>query len=197
MLAGCDARGKFLMWSCTGAGSCNDIISWREAWFNQNVIAKNKLPEEYYIIGDDAFSCTKQLLTPWAGQRLGVNKDAFNYHLSARRQVIERAFGMFTRRWGIFSRRLECSLFHWAPLTLVCAILHNLCIDKNIPIPISRYDKDIRPKDAWTIFLNDENSNVDIEVAKRDSGSRRLMITESLGAEKITRPMLAMRNSRA
>ena len=52
------------------------------------------LPSEYFVIGDEAFVCSSQILCPWSGSNLGLWKDSFNYHLSSMRQCIERAFGL-------------------------------------------------------------------------------------------------------
>ena len=97
VLAGCDAYCKFHMFSSTSAGSTNDVIAWRGSNVYQ-FIADGYLPSKYFINGDDAFDCTDQVLTPYAGHGLGPWKDSFNYHLSSMRQCIERAFGILTQR---------------------------------------------------------------------------------------------------
>ena len=96
ILAGCDARGKFMMFSCNGSGSANDVLAWRWSKIKNEVLSPNGgkspslLPEKYFFIGDEAFVCEKQLLVPFSGRGIGTMKDSFNFHLSARRQVIER-----------------------------------------------------------------------------------------------------------
>ncbi len=52
----------------------------------------NQLPAGFYGVGDDAFVNSNTLLTPWSGTHLTVCQDSFNYHLSAMRQCIERAY---------------------------------------------------------------------------------------------------------
>ena len=47
------------------------------------------------------------------------------------RQCIERAFGIYMRRWGIFHQRLEFNLKKWSFVALVCAKLHNFIIRQN------------------------------------------------------------------
>ena len=71
------------------------------------------LPPTYFGVGDDAFVNGDTLLTPWSGRGLTLFQDSFNYHLSSMRQTIERAFGMFIRRWGIFNRPLTVALNKW------------------------------------------------------------------------------------
>ena len=67
------------------------IISVSEGYKNELLQRyPSLLPEKYFFIGDEAFVCEKQLLVPFSGRGIGTMKDSFNFHLSARRQVIER-----------------------------------------------------------------------------------------------------------
>jgi hypothetical protein len=53
---------------------------------------------------------------------------AFNNFLSSERITIERAFGMFCRKWGILWRPLEHSIAINSLIIKVCAKLHNASI---------------------------------------------------------------------
>jgi hypothetical protein len=109
ILAGCDSKTRFNMWSCKSTGSTNDSLAWQFSQFKKD-LDSGKLPMQWYVVGDEAFSNTQQFLVPWAGRGLPADKDSFNYHLSAMRQCIERAFGILTERWGIF----------WRPVKQMC-----------------------------------------------------------------------------
>lgn len=63
------------------------------------------IPSKYFFIGDEAFNNGPQFLVPYSGSGISSEKDSFNYHLSALRQCIERAFDVLTKRWGIFGDR--------------------------------------------------------------------------------------------
>ena len=54
---------------------------------------------------------------------------AFNNILSSERITIERAFGMFVRKWGILWRPLEYSVKDDILILMTCAKLHNFSID--------------------------------------------------------------------
>lgn len=54
---------------------------------------------------------------------------SFNHIMSSQRITIERAFGMFVRKWGILWRSLEYSEEINILIVIVCAKLHNICID--------------------------------------------------------------------
>jgi hypothetical protein len=196
VLAGCDARTKFCMWSCQSTGSTNDISAWKYSTMKQ-LMDQRRVPPQYYFIGDEAFTCEEQFLSPWGGQSVGVAKDAFNYHLSARRQVIERAFGILTKRWCIFSRPLTCSVNKWTLVATVAAKLHNICIEKNVPI-LPRFTGDLHAGDAWNVYLNVQPDDREyVTRAVGGGGRRRAAITELMSREGIRRPRHAITNSRA
>jgi hypothetical protein len=197
VLAGCDARTKFLMWSCQSKGSANDILAWRYCRVNQEILQKGRLALEYFLIGDEAFGCEDQFLVPWGGRGIGSDKDAFNYHLSVRRQVIERAFGILVRRWGVFHRPLTCAYKRWFLVATVAAKLHNVCIDNNVPV-VPRHQKDVRVGDQPNVFLNVQANDRDfLHTAVDTRGDRRRRITAALAAQGIKRPSHASHNSRA
>ena len=65
----------------------------------------------------------------------GAHAD-FDYHQSSSRVVIERAFDILIRRWGIFWRPLEVQFRRRAPLIKCCMLLHNDCITKRITLDL-------------------------------------------------------------
>ncbi len=176
VLAGCDARCKYTLWNVNNTGSNNDISAWNNSKLKK-LIEDKKLHSDFCFIGDEAFSCTNQFLVPWGGTGIGVSKDSFNYCLSVRRQVIERSFGILLKRWGIFWRPLICCNTRWSLIANVCAKLHNLCIDRNVP-EAPRYLHDV-------IYLNgfhDEDPNVPVVAHGQTTESRRKTMTDQLQA---------------
>ena len=146
VLAGCDARCRFTMFSCKNTGSCNDIMAWDFSCLKKLVEVDGRLPDGFFIIGDEAFICTDKFLVPYSGRGLGCCwKDSFNFYLSVMRQCIERAFAILTQRWGVLWRDIRCSYFRWTLLLTVLAKLHNYCIDGNIPLNRSRFHEDEEP----------------------------------------------------
>eukprot|EP00121_Abeoforma_whisleri_P014328 Awhi_evm1s13215 len=55
----------------------------------------------YYLVGNAAYGCEETMLTPYQGTNLEPYQNSFNFHLSQIRITIERAFGVFVRRFGI------------------------------------------------------------------------------------------------
>lgn len=125
------------------------------------------------------------------GRCLGLWKDSFNYHLSAMRQVIERAFGLLTQRWGIFWRPLRVSMSKWGLVCTVAAKLHNFCIDEGMAI-LPSCACDVRQGDVWEVLGNSNDPH-----GLRPSGDRRRKFTSSFQALGILRPRHAFCNSKA
>lgn len=200
VLAGCDARTKFHLFSAANTGSTNDCTAWDRCKLKEVVVDNNSLPNSFYFIGDEAFSCSNQFLVPWGGVGIGRSKDSFNYHLSVRRQVIERAFGILTKRWGIFWRPIFAAYDKWSLIATAAAKLHNLCIDQNSPI-VPRFANDWSNGDSNDIWLNDifhaEDGNVPIVAHGSTTGSRRKSMTDRLRVMGILRPAHAMSFTKA
>jgi hypothetical protein len=194
LMAGCDVRGKFYFATSNHCGSTNDIIAWNDSKLCE-ALNENKLPPQYFIIGDEAFTNTQQFLSPWSGRGLPRYKDSFNYWLSHSRQCIERAFGMLTQRWGIFHRSFMFSFDRWSLVTQVCLKLHNLCIDRNVNMPSRKFHEDHVTGDMWSVFDNNDVEEDD-QLRGHATGDRRRFITERLEREGIVRPPHAEPNSR-
>ncbi len=144
------------------------------------------LPPTYFGVGDDAFVNSDTLLTPWSGRGLTMFQDSFNYHLSSMRQTIERAFGMFIRRWGVFNRPLTVALNKWGFLADVCARLHNFCIRLRQGEPPTRMACDVQTGDVPQVIYNEEPyCGARLEGLRR---SRRQEITQTLAERGVARP---------
>jgi hypothetical protein len=146
------------------------------------MLAKGKLPQPYYFVGDEAFLLTNQFLIPYGGTGLGPWKDSFNYHLSSMRQCIERAFGILTQRWGIFWRPLRVQHKKWATVVNVAAKLHNFLIDRGVKEVDSRPSEDCKRGDMWEVITTDHRSEV------RGAIKRRWDITAELMNHGVRRP---------
>jgi len=186
ILAGADVNAKFVFAISNHAGSTNDITIWQESDL-RDAVDNGRLPERFFMIGDEAFSCTNQLLTPWPGRGLDTYKDSFNYWLSHSRQCIERAFGILTQRWGIFWRKFTFAYSRWSIVVQVCMKLHNFCINLNDKSPTVRFQEDQKEGDEWLVIPN-EQDNDDI-LRRKATGDRRRRITSLLQERGIQRPI--------
>lgn len=58
-----------------------------------------------------------------------IELESFNFWHSQIRITIERCFGVFIRRWGIFQKPNRYDLLFFFEIVHACARLHNLCIN--------------------------------------------------------------------
>ena len=94
---------------CVAApGSTNNITAFKKTRLHRIV---ENLPPGYCVADDNAYSCSKHLLTPFsAGEKLAPEKDAFNFYLSQLQIRIEMTFGFMTNKWRILQKPLNAKL---------------------------------------------------------------------------------------
>ena len=121
-------------------------------------------------------------------------------HLSVMRQCIERAFGILVRRWGIFWRPLTVHFTRWRLVLRVCAKLHNLCVDRDVPVYTSN------PADNREGDCQDGNVGEQPEVPTEEDmiacrskfdNIRRGQITHHLADRGIVRPAYSIAHCKA
>jgi hypothetical protein len=195
VLAGCDVRGKFNMAAANYSGSTHDALAWQMSAFKK-MLDDGRLDPRYFVIGDEAFPCTDQMLSPWPGRGIGRWKDSFNYWLSHSRQCIERAFGMLVKRWGIFWCKFLFSFDRWSLVIITCMKLHNVCIDRDVTLPTRRYAHDQEQGDEEIVLINNDPER-DALLRDRAVGARRTNLTNELEAEGRGHPIHAACNARA
>ena len=136
----CDAWCRFRYFEISWPGSTNDITAYRQtklySWFKSQLI-----DDCFHMMLDEAYGSVggNQHLSPFTKCQLikaraeshekYCKMKAFNNILSSQRITIERAFGIFVRKWGILWRPLEHSLRTNALIIKVCSKLHNVCIN--------------------------------------------------------------------
>jgi hypothetical protein len=72
--------------------------------------------------------------------------------------------------------------------------LHNLCLDRNVEVPIHRYMLDVREDDEWSVYDNYRDDDADYIGFAR--GECRRELTNKLEQLGITQPIHAEINSR-
>ena len=128
MQAICDARCRFTYIFVDTAASTHDATAFTLSSFSKRW-AEQAGRTLWWIAADEAYPATENVITPWPGRNLDPFKDAFNFYFSGgNRNIIERAFGIFVKRFGIFRRAMEMGLKTVPKVVLTCAILHNFLI---------------------------------------------------------------------
>ena len=119
---------RFLYISSNSPGSTHDSTAFSMTDLCK-VLESGALRYPYWIAGDEAYTATQYILTPWPGSRLDAAKDTFNYWKSSARIFVEQTFGIFVARWGIFWRKLRVPLVKATLIIHVCAKVHNFIIE--------------------------------------------------------------------
>jgi hypothetical protein len=90
------------------------------------VLENSALPVGYWIAGDEAYTYSDYLLTPWPSSvaKTDVAKDAFNFYQSSLRIHIEQAFGQLVRRFGILSKPIQFSIYSALAIVHACMCIH-------------------------------------------------------------------------
>jgi hypothetical protein len=136
----CDSFCRFRYFEVSWPGSTNDITAYKQTKL-YNWFLDNRIPEEFHMVLDEAYSSIggNFHLTPYSKSQLKkartVSEEnycklkSFNNVLSSQRITIERAFGIFVRKWGILWKPLEYSLQTNILILSVCSKLHNISIN--------------------------------------------------------------------
>ena len=172
-------------------GSTHDSTAWKATKMFRAMEA-GKLPVEYYICGDDAYSgCGEQMLCPYAGPNQPFAEDVFNFYQSRTRIAVECAFGELVGRWGILWRPLRHELPMATAIIQCCARLHNWCIAHRADMRrfvraayAQKGDQDMGGGDPRPIFGTDPGGRPGNVVAS----SRRDELRDDLVAAGMVRP---------
>jgi hypothetical protein len=79
-LTGLDTDCHYNSFSCMYSGSTNGCLAW-DICEASKVVEHADWPPDFYVIGDEAFVCTNNLLTPYSGNGLGCWMVAFKVYL--------------------------------------------------------------------------------------------------------------------
>ncbi|XP_050506273.1 putative nuclease HARBI1 isoform X2 [Diabrotica virgifera virgifera] len=87
-----------------------------------------------YIIGDSGYPCLRHLLTPFRDNgHLTRRQRNYNYIVSKNRYVIEHCFGVMKQKFRQLYHVKIKNMEDISHLIRACAILHNLCLDEQLP----------------------------------------------------------------
>lgn len=136
----CDCNARFGVFDIKWPGGTNDIIAYQMTEIYHRAVTDGFPLWATFVLDEAYSSCGGMHLTPYSLNRLtkahrtdfAMYKKmlAFNNVLSSQRITIERAFGILVRRWGILWRPISYSLSKSAKIARVCAMLHNVCVDR-------------------------------------------------------------------
>ncbi len=111
-------------------GNTNDSMAWECIKLSKLL---EKYPLDYFLLaGDEAYKGSGQVVTPYPGANLSQDRRSFNFYHNRTIIHIERAFGVWEERWGMFHRASCLSLETLKSIIRCSMILHDMYIDNNI-----------------------------------------------------------------
>ncbi|KAF0713191.1 protein ALP1-like [Aphis craccivora] len=139
LMAVVDAEYKFTMIDVGGYGKNSDSSIFANCNFGKRLkegqldfpedapLPGTEEPMPHVIVGDEAFPLQKNLMRPYPGNELTNNEDKkiFNLRLSRARNTSEDAFGILSKRFGVYQRRLEVKPKYVNKIVLATCVLHN------------------------------------------------------------------------
>ncbi len=185
-----DSNYKFLAVSARCSGSTHDSTAFGLTRLGQK-LADGDLPVGFLVAGDEAYPCSEGLLTPWPGssQALSTDRDCFNFFLSSHRVHVEQALGQLTERWRVLLSPLRFSLPQCTKLIVVVAKLQNFCKDNNDPLPQNSERVTNRNAHLLKTVRSLHESAGSGRRRHLESCGLRLLLTNCLASQKLTRPV--------
>ena len=135
----CDSQCRFIAVTCKHVGSTNDAVAFSQCSLKA-LCDQQAYP--YHWNGDNAYTSSESMMVPYPGTNLSVThptREWFNFWHSQVRITVERSFGIFVQRWGIFWQPLKFNLHNSIEIVHACCRLHNFCINLNLPILSSHH----------------------------------------------------------
>ena len=126
-----DDRKRVLWLSYRHKGGLHDSSCFRDTKLYQYLQNnKKELYEKgFFILGDSAYCIESFLIPPYDNAKPKSAEDDFNFYHSSARITVECTFGEIDLCWGIFWKRLFCSLENAALIIEGAARLHNFLVD--------------------------------------------------------------------
>jgi DDE superfamily endonuclease len=130
-----DYQGRFLDVQIKHPASTSDFLAFATSDLKAKIEQPGFLAPNLVIFGDNAYTNSSYMVTPFKGSKVGTSQDNFNFYHSQLRIQVECSFGKLVHRWGILRRPMSKSLGLKKTTTLVMALcrLHNFCSGKNSP----------------------------------------------------------------
>lgn len=124
----CNAKLKIMDLVCRWPGSASDSHIFENSAIKMRL--ENGEMGNGVLLGDRGYALRPYLLTPIAEPQNEV-ENLYNEAQIRTRNVIERLFGTWKRRFPVLSAGIRCKLEFAQMIIVACAVLHNIAVDQN------------------------------------------------------------------
>ncbi|KAI4455575.1 hypothetical protein MML48_9g00001478 [Holotrichia oblita] len=133
----CDVNCRILNVSAQFPGSTHDAYIWQNSDVNGLLQELTNSGHTSYLLGDSGYPLRPWLLTPIPNAAPGSAEQRYNNTHRRIRATIERCNGILKSR---FRCMLKHRVLHYLPeraakIINVCVMMHNFCIDNQLPPP--------------------------------------------------------------
>lgn len=154
----CDFRQKFINVVAEHPGSTNDAHIWKNC--NLRIKFENGQYDNCLLLGDEGYPQLPYLMTPF-GNKIKT-KAQKNYERSQKstRSSIERAFGNLKQRWRCLSKSggvIQSDPIRCCKIIVACCVLHNMCIDLNVPLPTDIQDDELSEDSSENVYIGQQS----------------------------------------
>lgn len=130
VMAVCDAKMLFTNLVVNWPGSVHDSRVFSESGL---CAALDRGDYKGILLGDKGYRCDNNLFTPLREPQTAKER-RYNVAHAKTRNLIERTFGVWKRRFGILGQSLRTELATSKKIITACAILHNIARMNSIPL---------------------------------------------------------------
>ncbi|XP_071477601.1 putative nuclease HARBI1 [Diadema antillarum] len=130
-----DADLRFVNVVARWPGSTHDAFIWENSHVCQD-FRNGRFPSGW-LLGDSGYGLQPWLLTPILRPQSAA-EERYNNSLTSTRTCVERAFGLLKARFRCLDRSggvLCYSPERVCKIILSCCVLHNMCVNRQLPLP--------------------------------------------------------------
>lgn len=136
-------------------GSCHDQTVFNNSRLKFNF--ENGQFGRFHLIGDSGYAVKPYLLTPLQNTNTEPER-LYNEALIRTRNVVERQYGVWKRRFPVLSRGIQVDINTALVIIIATAVLHNIAIDMNEDVP-DNFDVPQEIGYEVPVNVNEENQN--------------------------------------
>ncbi|XP_024878548.1 putative nuclease HARBI1, partial [Temnothorax curvispinosus] len=143
----CDWRLRIMHINARYPGSIHDTFIWNNSNAKTAMVhLYRRFPQKnFHLLGDSGYSLRPWMMTPIIGAVEGSPEALYNRKQMRCRALVEQCNGLLKMR---FRCLLKHRVLHYSPPTAskiiyTCAVLHNMCIDQNVPLDLNDDNEDI------------------------------------------------------
>lgn len=130
--------------------------------------------ENFMLVGDSGYSLQRYLMTKLQ-EPTTPSENLFNESIIRTRNVVERQYGVWKRRFPVLSLGMRVQLNTVFSIIIATAVLHNIAIDMNEDIPYDWLENEVEVEVEDDVFQQENNNG------NMGRHFRQLLINEHFG----------------